>query len=137
MIARMPAAPEFEKVVALLDLRFGLDGLILFGSAARGTTHGGSDLDLAALFRTRPDPVALLEAGADCERLLGRSVDLVDLAAASPILAMQVMRDGKCIVVSSALAAFTASLPSRYADLKRVRAPAEAALAERITRARS
>jgi predicted nucleotidyltransferase len=134
----MRELPSLEKVIGLLDQRFGLEALIVFGSAARGATHTESDLDLAALFRTRPDSVALMEASADCERLLGRSVDLVDLAAASPILATQVMRDGHCVLgaESSALAHFTASLPSRYADLKRVRAAAEAALESRI-RARS
>jgi predicted nucleotidyltransferase len=139
MIARMPATPELEKVIALLEERFGLEALIVFGSVARVGTHVESDIDLAGLFRTPPDPVALIEAGADCERLLGRSVDLVDLAAASPILAMQVMRDGKCVLgaESTVLAHFAASLPSRYADLKRVRAAAEAALADRIARARS
>lgn len=135
----MPATPDLEKVIALLDQRFGLEALIVFGSVARGRAHSESDIDLAALFRTRPDSVALLEAGADCERLLGRSVDLVDLTVASPILAMQVMRDGRCVVgaESHALAEFRAILPSRYFDLKRVRAPAEAALADRIARARS
>jgi len=38
---------------------------------------------------------------------------------------------------SRALAEFAAILPSRYADLKRVRAAAEAALVDRITRDRS
>ena len=135
----MPTTPDLEQVIGLLDQRFGLEALMVFGSVARGATHSESDIDLAALFRARPDPVALLEAGADCERLLERSVDLVDLAAASPILATQVMREGRCIfgAGSSALAHFTASLPSRYADLKRVRAAAETALEDRITRARS
>ncbi len=119
---------ELEKVIALLDQRFGL-----------GTDHAESDVDLAALFQSRPGAVALLEASADCERLLGRSVDLVDLGVASPILAMQALRDGRPVFGddSPALAAYVATLPSRYADLKRMRAPAEAALAERIARAQS
>ena len=139
MIACMPAVPELEKLIALLDQRFGLEALIVFGSVARGATHAESDIDLACLFRTRPDSVALLEARADCERLLARRVDLVDLTTASPILATQVLREGRCVrgAESSALAHFTALLPSRYADLKSVRAVAEAALEDRITRARS
>ena len=130
---------QIAKVVDLLEGRFGLEALLLFGSEARGGARADSDVDLAALFPAPPDVVALLEAGADIERLLGRSVDLVDLAAASPILAMQVLREGRCIVGSGsrALAEFTAVLPSRYADLKRVRAAAEAALIDRITRDRS
>ncbi len=130
---------QLAKAVDLLDRRFGLEALLIFGSEARGTARADSDVDLAALFRSPPDVVALLEAGADVERLLGRSVDLVDLAAASPILATQVLRDGRCLfgAGSRALAEFTAILPSRYADLKRVRAASEAALVDRITRDRS
>jgi predicted nucleotidyltransferase len=139
MIAGMSAPLDLEKVIALLEGRFGLEALVLFGSAARGEMHAESDVDLAGLFRSRPDAIALLETRSDCERLLGRSVDLVDLAAASPILAVQVLRDGHCVhgKDSHALAWFVASLPSRYADLKRVRAPAEAALARRMSRAGS
>ena len=45
-------------------------------------------------------------------------------------------RDGRCVFGenSPALAAFRAILPSRYADLKRVRSGAEAALAARVAR---
>lgn len=129
---------RIEKIVALLDRRFGLEALLLFGSEVSGRTHAGSDVDFAGLFRSRPDPLALLEARADVERILGRSVDLVDLATASPILAMQILRAGRRLfgARSPALAAFEAILPSRYADLKRSRAAAEAALAERMRRGR-
>jgi len=130
---------QLAKVVDLLERRFGLEALLIFGSEARGAARADSDVDLAALFRSPPDVVVLLEAGADVERLLERSVDLVDLAVASPILAMQVLREGRCIFGSGsrALAEFTAILPSRYADLKLVRAAAEAALIDRITHDRS
>lgn len=134
----MPTGDRIADIVALLEGRFGLEALVLFGSEAKGTTHPDSDVDLAALFRSPPDAVALLEAKADVERLLGRSVDLVDLSVVSPILARQVMRDGQCVfgARSRLLAEFVATLPSRYSDLKRVRAAAEAALVDRITRAR-
>jgi predicted nucleotidyltransferase len=130
---------QLAKVVDLREGRLGLEALLLFGSEARGGARADSDVDLAALFRSPVGVVALLEARADIERLLDRSVDLVDLGAASAILAMQVLRDGRCIAGSGsrALAEFTAILPSRYADLKRLRAAAEAALVDRITRDRS
>jgi predicted nucleotidyltransferase len=132
-------APDFRAFVELLDRRFGLEALLVFGSEAGGVAHAGSDLDLAALFRTHPDPVALLEAQADLERLAGREVDLVDLDEASPILAMQVLRTGRVVFGdgSSRLAAFSAILPGRYEDLKRVRAAAEASLVDRVVRGRS
>jgi predicted nucleotidyltransferase len=137
MIARVIDAAAITKIVALLDRRLGLHALFVFGSEACGTARADSDVDLASLFRDPPALVALLEAQADVERLLSRSVDLVDLATASPILALQVVRDGTCVygADSRALAEFAAILPSRYFDLKRVRGEAERALVERISRA--
>ena len=65
--------------------------------------------------------------------------DLVDLAAASPILARQVLQGGRCVFGSKApaLARFEATLVGRYEDLKRVRAEAERALVQRVIRGRS
>ncbi len=128
-----------DRVVALLDERFGLDALFVFGSEAAGRQHRGSDLDLAALLRSRPDALELLDAQTALEAIAGRDVDLADLAAASPILARQVLRNGRCVFGSDApaLARFEATLPSRYEDLKRVRAEAESALVQRMVHGRS
>jgi predicted nucleotidyltransferase len=128
-----------DRVVALLEGRFGCDALFVFGSTAAGTTRPESDVDLAALLRRRPSALELLDAQTACEQFVGRAVDLVDLGAASPILARQVLRSGRCVFGASspALARFEATLPSRYEDLKRVRAEAEGALVERVVRGRS
>lgn len=128
-----------ERIIALLEERFGLDALFLFGSEVAGTQHRSSDLDLAALFRRRPDALALLDAQTALEEIAGRDVDLVDLATASPILARQVLRHGRCVFGpdAPALARFEATLPGRYEDLKRLRAEAERALVERMVHGRS
>ena len=128
-----------DRVVALLEERFGLDALLVFGSEAVGTQHRESDLDLAALLRRRPDALEVLDAQTALEEITGKDVDLVDLGAASPILARQVLRSGRCVFGSSApaLARFEATLPSRYEDLKRVRAEAESALVQRVIRGRA
>lgn len=134
MLAPVLRDDEIAQITSLLEQRFGLEALLVFGSEARGDTHRESDVDLAALFHRRPGAIELMETRADVERILGRAVDLVDLTEASPILARQVLRDGRCVhgADSRALAEFAAILPSRYEDLKRVRAAAEAALLERI-----
>ena len=128
-----------ERVVALLDERFGLDALFVFGSEAAGALRRDSDLDLAALLRSRPSALELLDAGTAIEARVGRDVDLVDLGAASPILARQVLKNGRCVFGpdAPALARFEATLPSRYEDLKRIRAEAERALVERVAHGRS
>ena len=130
---------SIDRIVALLDARFGLDALFVFGSEAAGTQHRESDLDLAALFQRRPVGVEILDAQTALEEIAGRSVDLVDLGAASPILARQVLRGGRCTFGSdsAALADFEAVLPGRYEDLKRMRAEAENALVQRVIHGRS
>lgn len=130
---------QISRVAALLDQRFGLDALVLFGSQTTGAARPDSDLDLAALFQRRPTEIDLLEAASDVESIVGRAVDLVDLAVASPILAMQIQRTGRCLfgAESPALARFQAALPGRYEDLRRVRAEAEAALIGRVVHGRS
>lgn len=135
----MLASADIERIVALLEERFGLAALFVFGSEAAGTQHRGSDLDLAALFRRPPEALALLDAQTDIEEIAGRDVDLVDLGAASPILARQVLRHGRCVFGPDApeLARFEATLPGRYEDLKRLRAEAEHALVERVVHGRS
>jgi len=131
--------PLADRVVALLEDRFGCAALFVFGSTAAGTSRPGSDLDLAALLQRRPSALELLDAQTALEQIAGRTVDLVDLGAASPILARQVLRSGRCVFGSSspALARFEATLPSRYEDLKRVRAEAEGAPVERVFHGRS
>lgn len=128
-----------DRIVTLLEERFGLDSLFIFGSEVSGARHRDSDLDLAALLRQRPDALALLDAQTALEEIAGQDVDLVDLAAATPILARQVLQGGRCVFGSKApaLARFEATLVGRYEDLKRVRAEAERALVQRVIRGRS
>lgn len=135
----MLTGATIDRIVALLEERFGVDALFVFGSEAAGTGRRDSDLDLATLLRRRPDALELLDAQTALEEIAGQDVDLVDLGAASPILARQVLQSGRCVFGSSApaLASFEATLPSRYEDLKRVRAEAESALVQRVVHGRS
>ncbi len=128
-----------QRIVALLEERFGLEALFVFGSEAAGTRHRGSDLDLAALFRRRPEALTLLDAKTALEEIAGTDVDLVDLGTASPILARQVLRYGRCVFGPDApeLTRFEATLPGRYEDLERLRAEAERALVARVVHGRS
>ena len=69
----------------------------LFGSRGRGEAREGSDVDLALLYRTPPEP--RLDApprrlADELERDLGLPVDLVVLPVAAPDLVHRVLRDG-------------------------------------------
>jgi predicted nucleotidyltransferase len=125
---------DLQRAVNVLEERFGLDTLWLFGSEAQGTTRPDSDLDLAALFRRRPTGLEVLEAQADLEQLLHREVDLVDLDRASPILCMQVLRYGRLVIDRNPKRrhAFFSRTISMYEDVKIVRRDAERRLLARV-----
>jgi predicted nucleotidyltransferase len=119
----------------LLERRFGVDVLWLFGSEARGTARRDSDVDLAALFPRRPTALERLDVAGELAELLGCDVDLVELDEASPILGMQVLRTGRLLVDRDPARrhAFFCRTLKLYEDLKIIRREAERALFERVS----
>jgi predicted nucleotidyltransferase len=134
----MVTAEELCTIGALLEERFGLDTLWLFGSEALATAGPESDVDLAALFRRRPSPLEVLDTAADLAERLGRPIDLVDLDHASPILAMQVLRHGRLLVDRTPRRRheFFAWTVKMYEDVKILRRGIEAALYARMAHGR-
>lgn len=130
----MDLADQFREAQDYLDERFGVDALWIYGSEAKGAARPGSDLDLGALFAHRIEPVETLDAAAELSRRLGRDVDLVDLDRASPILAMQVLRNGRLILDAKPphRHELFARTINRYEDLKIIRRPMEQALYRRF-----
>ena len=123
-----------SHISAVLDDRFGLDALYLHGSRATGRARADSDVDLAVLLRRPPNRLELATVAVELSTPAGAVVDLVDLAAASPVLAMQVLRHGRLVATgnSDRIARFVMRTVTDYADLQRVRAPIEAALRARF-----
>ncbi len=81
-------------------VRLALPGLIAayrFGSSTTGATHRGSDIDVAVLAVEPLASDARFDLQERLAALLGRDVDLVDLAAATPVMAIQVVAHG-CLV---------------------------------------
>ena len=109
----------------------------LFGSRVAGKQRADSDYDIAILAQRPVSASSRYALQTELARRLGQDVDLVVLNDASPIVARQVLTRGRLLEAKrrDILAAFEAQLPSRYADLKRVRAPAELALIRRMGRA--
>jgi predicted nucleotidyltransferase len=68
---------------------------VLFGSEARGAARGTSDLDVAV---AGPDPSELPALALRLERATGRSVDLLSLTNAPPLLRFEIARDGRVLV---------------------------------------
>ena len=91
--------PTFEQEDRLIveELRRSLSDVVAayrFGSSAHGTTHPGSDIDIAVLSATRLAADARFDLQERIASTLGRNIDLVDLRAASSVLAMQVVAHG-------------------------------------------
>jgi predicted nucleotidyltransferase len=93
---------------------------ILFGSAARGTDHPQSDVDVGIGVTS---PLSIHEFGdlvAKLESAAGRDVDLVLLETAPPAIAFRVFRDGVVLMQRdrSALAHRKARAVVEYLDFK-------------------
>jgi hypothetical protein len=76
----------------------------------------------------------VLDAAAELSQRLGREVDVVDLDRASPILAMQVLRNGRLVLDASPPHRHDhfARTVNRYEDLKIIRRPMEQGLYRRF-----
>lgn len=100
--------------------------VFLFGSQARNTANSQSDVDIAVLFEKTnvPKPLDMIYLRENLADVLKQDVDLVCLNTASPILGMQVHKEGIQLLMkdSRAYAMYQISLVSDYAELKELRA---------------
>lgn len=130
----MMTRDQIDRIVDYLDRRFGLDTLWLYGSEAQGTAKPDSDVDLAALFRRRTEPMDVFDARTDLEEILCRDVDLVDLDQTSPVLGMQVLKYGDLLIDRNPGRRHTAfgRILGLYEDVKLVRREAERELFRRM-----
>lgn len=69
---------------------------VLFGSSARGEARRGSDLDVGVLFAAGTTDRASLEVALG--RRTRRPVEVIDLAAAPPLLRFEIARDGHVLL---------------------------------------
>lgn len=76
-------------VAALPDVA----AIYLFGSRARGDSHGVSDVDIAVLGSGPLDALECFDLQQKLAGILHAPVDLVDLRSASTVLRVQVLRD--------------------------------------------
>jgi len=130
--ARFPTAPgtaysglvtEIEALRSVLDRRDDVRLCYVFGSVASRRARESSDIDVAVLFAGEPAAATLDRLTEDLEDVTGRSVDLVDLATASPLLAHQVISTGSCLVCRdrSERSAFETRTILRYLDTAHLR----------------
>lgn len=94
-----------------------------FGSTVSGSTHADSDVDVAMLTAHRLGAMARFELQERLASLLARQVDLVDLAAASTVMASQIVTTGRLVYDGDAevRGAFEDRVYSAYARLNEER----------------
>jgi predicted nucleotidyltransferase len=109
--------PKLREVLARWG---GLRFAFVFGSAVARGLQGARDLDIAV---QTARPAALLEQARlarELEAVAGRTVDLVDLEAASTLLRWEVLTTGRVLLApdEEALLEFRARTPIEWADLR-------------------
>lgn len=121
-----------QEIRTFFHDREAVTAVYLFGSAAQGRMNRFSDIDVAVLYRRNQTP-DLRRQLADQETLserLNRTVDLVNLNTASPILGRQVLKNGRLLLNQdpSAVNNYFVQTLNAYFDLKRSRREIEANL---------
>ncbi len=123
--------PIFQEIVPRLKEYF-IDKeevllAFIFGSAVSGRMTNESDVDIAVLFKKMPEVSNVLEITDSVSEAIGREVDIVVLNDSSPVIRMQVLRNGKLIKShdSGVYNDFIVRTVKEYDDLKHVRKEAE------------
>ena len=91
----LPTAIDLERLREVCQ-RYGIARLEVFGSAARGTAHPGSDIDL--LYTLAPGARlgwAIEDLAVELEDILGRPVDLVSRRALNARIRDQVLKEAQ------------------------------------------
>jgi len=124
-----------NKLIKALNGHPEIEAAILFGSQATENANQESDIDLALLYDSQeiPKPLDLIQFKDELSDLMQQEVDIVLLNDASPIIAMQAVKNGVPLYVSNkkSYQNFEMRLITDYADLKRVRAPFEKEILKR------
>lgn len=122
-----------DRVIKYFTEINGIQAAYLFGSFATNRVTAESDIDLAILTNVALDEELLFQIQDTLEGLVGREVDLIDLRNCSPILAYQVLKYGKRILLRDehALNLWIIQVMNAYYDLKIDRRPIERSILER------
>lgn len=90
--------PRSREIVECLQETFDdVVAVYQFGSTATGAAGRASDIDIAVLATNRLSTERRFDVQEQLAGRLGRDVDLIDLRAASPVLAMQAITTGRLL----------------------------------------
>lgn len=115
-----------QDAIAVAQIRAALPEVVAiyrFGSTVDGSSGPQSDVDLAVLTTAPLDPLARFDLQERLATALHRSADLVDLRAASTVMAMQVVGSGVLLYTTdtAARSAFEDLVYGMYARLNEER----------------
>ena len=122
-----PAVLESSQIVKSLKIFFNMKRDILlaflFGSFASKRIRRSSDVDIGILFKTVPDMDAINDVAEELSSILRREIDLVILNQASPVLKMQILKNGILLYASKRkrFYQFFTDTVNQYDDLKQIR----------------
>lgn len=124
-----------EKLTKILQSDSDIAAALIFGSMANGTANRDSDIDIALLYNQNsiPEPLDMLQFRQQLSDSMHQEVDIVLLNTASPIIAMQAVKNGQPLVMRNQKAydAFEMRLITDYADVKQMREPFEKNILQR------
>ncbi len=97
--------------------------IFIFGSSVKGNLTEESDVDVAILFKHFPDLSEINQIRDELSNLIKREVDVVVLNNSSPIIRMQVLKNGVLLINKNKAIYndFFVRTVKEYDDLKRVR----------------
>jgi len=108
-------------------------GAWLYGSRARGEERADSDIDVAVLYDSPLDPVALFDASSRLAARLGATVDVVDLRRAGGLLRVEATHRGRAILpLTHEAELFTTHALADHASFAPNRRAATAAMQEKF-----
>jgi predicted nucleotidyltransferase len=119
---------EFVNVLApFLARKKGILLVFVFGSSVSRRVHPASDVDIGILFDAVPDLSQINALIAELSSLLRKEADLVVLNHASPILKMQVLKNGVLVFARDLKIyhQFFVDTCNQYDDLKQIRRTCE------------
>lgn len=132
MKSRRPPRNHSETVSAIRMATAGASLVYVFGSAGTTYERPDSDLDVAVMYPSQLTAKRRLELTATVEEATGRTVDLVDLTTADPIIRRQILANGTLIHAadSATRSTFEMATLSEYFDVKIQRRESERRLIE-------
>jgi len=101
--------------------------VFLFGSAASGKVAEDSDIDIGILFENQPDVYEINELKSELNAIFKKDIDIADLNSVSPILKMQVLKNGALVLAKDKKVynQFYVDTINQYDDLKQIRKTCE------------